>query len=451
MLCKAYFINLSVKIIYCLNHFLPAQVAGTEVYVFTLAKEMQKKGHEVLVLIPNFGKTIDESYNYENVRVIKFTEPTVLTHQIIIGKTIPDGVKNFVEILNIEKPSIIHFHTVGGSNGISLHHVREAKKSDAKLITTFHLAGYSCKTNNLFYKKKEPCNGYIDVLKCTKCVYAEKGLSNLKVNILFGAASAAYKLKYDTSKWNTTLGTAIGFPFIIAKLKKDLIELCNLSTQVVVLTKWYKKVMELNGISSNKLHYIPQGLAGVIPNAIVNTDTSVLKLVFVGRINESKGLHILLKAMNEIPSEKILLDIFGPISDEQYANEWKSFSSLMKNVRWMGIIQPQEILNTLVHYNVLCLPSVICEMSPLVIQEAFAAGIPVLASNVYGNAEQITDGENGWLFNFDDRFNLKNKLQQLIANPSLIEKAKANILPVKSFEIVADEHEKMYKEILETA
>jgi glycosyltransferase involved in cell wall biosynthesis len=451
MLCKVYFISLIVKIIFCLNHFLPLQVAGTEVYVFTLAKAMQQKGYEVLVLIPNFGKAIDESYNYENIRVIKFAEPTELTHQVIIGKAIPDGVEYFNKIINTEKPSIIHFHTVGGSNGISLHHVREAKKSNVKLITTFHLAGYSCKTNNLLYKKKERCNGYIDVLKCASCVYAEKGLSNLKTNILFGAASAAYKLKYDASKWNTTLGTAIGFPFIIEKLKKDLFELCNLSTKVVVLTKWYKKVMELNGISSNKLHYISQGLAGATSNVKANNDSSVLKLVFVGRINESKGLHVLLKAMNEIPSEKISLDIFGPISDEQYASEWKSFSSSMENVRWMGVIQPQKILNTLIHYNVLCLPSVICEMSPLVIQEAHAVGVPVIASNVYGNAEQIIDEENGWLFNFDDSYDLKNKLERLIAEPHLIQKVKSNIAPVKSFEIVADEHEKMYNEILTTA
>ncbi len=437
-----------MKIIYCLNHFLPTQVAGTEVYVFSLAKAMQKKGYEVLVLIPNFGKPFDESYNYENIKVIKFAEPTVLTHQIIIGKAIPDGVTYFAKILNIEKPSIIHFHTVGGSNGISLHHVREAKKNNAKLITTFHLAGYSCKTNNLLYKKQEPCNGYIDVLRCTSCVYDEKGLSNLKTNILFGAASAAYKLKYDASKWNTTLGTAIGFPFIIEKLKKDLVELCNLSTQVVVLTKWYKKVMELNEISSNKLHYISQGLSGVVPDANANNDYSVLKLVFVGRINESKGLHLLLKAMNEIPSKKISLDIFGPLSDEQYASEWKTFSSSMENVRWMGVIKPQEILNTLIRYNILCLPSVICEMSPLVIQEAHAVGVPVVASNVYGNIEQIIDGENGWIFNFNDSNDLKNKLERLIADPSLIGKAKKNIEPVKSFEVVAEEHEILYKEIL---
>jgi glycosyltransferase involved in cell wall biosynthesis len=66
-------------------------------------------------------------------------------------------------------------------------------------------------------------------------------------------------------------------------------------------------------------------------------------------------------------------------------------------------------------------------MSPLVIKEAFAAGIPVLASNVYGNAEQINDGKNGWLFKFNDSDALKTKLQQLIDDPFLVEIAQKNL------------------------
>lgn len=424
------------------------QVAGTEIYVLSLAKAMQKKGYEVLVLIPNYGRNIDESYIHQNIRVVKFAESTVLNRKLIVGKTIPEGVNNFSKILQIENPTIIHFHTVGGSNGVSLHHVRAAKQTTAKLVSTLHLAGYSCKTNNLLYKKKEPCNGYIDVLKCTKCVYAEKNLGVLKTNVLYAAATMAYKFNYDPSNWDNTIGTAIGFPFIIKKLKNDLAELFDLSAKVVVLTKWYKKVIELNGISPNKIQFISQGLAGLTSSSKANNNTDLLKLVFVGRINSSKGLHLLLQAMSKISSEKIALDIFGPLSDEQYANEWKIFSSSIKNVRWMGIIEPSEIVNTLVNYSALCLPSVICEMSPLVIQEAYAAGIPVVASNVYGNAEQIIDGKNGWLFNFNDINDLKNKLQQLINDPLLIEKASQHILPVKSFEKVADEHEILYKEII---
>jgi glycosyltransferase involved in cell wall biosynthesis len=84
----------------------------------------------------------------------------------------------------------------------------------------------------------------------------------------------------------------------------------------------------------------------------------------------------------------------------------------------------------------------------ILIALAFAASVPVIASNVYGNAEQITDGENGWLFNFNDSEDLKNKLQMLISNPALIDNAKSKIKLVKSFSKVAEEYQKLYDEIL---
>ena len=437
-----------MKIIYALNNFLPQQVAGTEVYVFSLAKAMQQKGNDVTVLIPNFGKSVNESYTYENINVLKFAEPTVLSRAIISGVVIPEGVAYFTKIIKEINPDIIHFHTVGGSNGVSLHHVREAKKNKVEIIITFHLAGYTCKTSNLLFENKVPCNGFIDVMRCTQCVFTDKGISGIKRNILYPVAATAYTLHYNARKCNNTVGTAVGYPFVIKKIKDDLHEMASLAYKIIVLTKWYKHILEINNVAPQKLAYISQGLSGkAFPIKKIN-DIAVLKLVFVGRINESKGLHLLLQAINEIPEEKIMLDIFGPVNDEKYAAKWKAFTSVKKNIKWMGVIKPSFMVSIISNYNLLCLPSVICEMSPLVIQEAFAAGVPVLASNVYGNAEQIKDGENGWLFKFNDSNDLKNKLQLLINEPLLIEKARQHITPVKSFETVADEHEKLYKEIL---
>ena len=86
----------------------------------------------------------------------------------------------------------------------------------------------------------------------------------------------------------------------------------------------------------------------------------------------------------------------------------------------------------------------------MVIQEASAANVPVIASDVYGNAEQITHNENGWLFKFKDSNSLKLQLQQFIDSPSLVEKVKNNIKPVKSFSTVASEYVNVYKKALAT-
>jgi glycosyltransferase involved in cell wall biosynthesis len=99
-------------------------------------------------------------------------------------------------------------------------------------------------------------------------------------------------------------------------------------------------------------------------------------------------------------------------------------------------------------YDLLCLPSAF-EMSPLVIQEAFTAGIPVLASNVYGNAEQITDGLNGWLFNCNDANDLEKKLQILINKPFMLAEATKHFPVLNTFTNVANDHLKLYGSIIQ--
>jgi glycosyltransferase involved in cell wall biosynthesis len=87
-------------------------------------------------------------------------------------------------------------------------------------------------------------------------------------------------------------------------------------------------------------------------------------------------------------------------------------------------------------------------MSPLVIQEAFAAGLPVIASNVYGNAEQIKHGVNGFLFKFNDTADLLKQLQRCIDEKDLLNNLANNILPPRSFDEVANEHITLYNSLL---
>ena len=83
-------------------------------------------------------------------------------------------------------------------------------------------------------------------------------------------------------------------------------------------------------------------------------------------------------------------------------------------------------------------------MSPLVIQEAFAAGIPVLASKVYGNMEQVADNHNGLLFEFNSSDSLKEKIKALIDNPALLPKLKSNIVAPLNFNVVHEAYLRIY-------
>ena len=437
-----------MKIIFVLNHFLPDQLGGTEVYVFNLMQQLTLKGLNVIAVIPNYGKDKTEEYFVGKQRVIKFAEPSEVDRSLIMGKIDPKGLIYFGEILKKENPDIVHFHDLEAGNGITVRHIEISKQMGFKNIMTFHLSGYSCQTGNLMYKDKIYCDGKIKVEKCSACYYESKNAGFFVTSVLHTLSSILFKIGIDSTGWNNKLGTAVSFSFLIKKLKANLEKIAFNCEALISLTEWYKKILIQNGLPADKISFISQGLTTqAVSKNEERTQPDYLKIIFVGRISSLKGVHLLIKAVSELDENNSMLDIYGHDLNDDYSHYLKTLSGKMSNINWKGVLVPEQVVTTMSNYSVLCLPSTFSEMSPLVIQEAFAAGIPVIASNVYGNAEQISDGKNGWLFTFNDSHDLRSKLQQLITDPSLIENAKKHIQPVKSFVNVAEEHIHLYKSI----
>lgn len=435
-----------MTIVHCLNHYMPQQIAGTEVYVQSLAKALAKTGTGSVVLIPNYHSAEDEHYSYEGVQVIKYAEPSVTDRALMAGERAPDGLKNFERILKEISPAVVHFHELGGSNGITHYHVKSAKKNGFRTVMTFHIAKYSCRTGTLMYMNSAHCDGLIKVAKCSRCRMHDMGMSKLTSSLLAGAASVFYRLGYDTGQWKNSAGTALRYPFIIRELKESLYALQENCDMLVPVADWYYKVLAANGIRENKMQVIHQAL----PHEYKSDPSakpvhSTLRMVFVGRINHFKGILTLIKAMKNITAGKVSLDIYGSSTEENYFNQCKEASAGMNNISWKGTLEPGNVINTIQQYDLFCLPSEVCEMSPLVIREAFAAGVPVLASDVYGNAEQITEGKNGRLFRFKDKADLEKKINELISDPIRI----TGTQPQRSFDDAAAEYTKLYQQILQ--
>lgn len=67
-----------------LNHYLPHQVAGTEVYTSLLACYLKEQEVDVKVLIPNYGESEGNSYLNDQVQVVKYAEPSVVDRALIL-------------------------------------------------------------------------------------------------------------------------------------------------------------------------------------------------------------------------------------------------------------------------------------------------------------------------------------------------------------------------------
>jgi glycosyltransferase involved in cell wall biosynthesis len=439
-----------MKIFLCLHHFLPDFIGGTEMYTLRLAQHLNIIGFASVVLIPGNVNANSEEYIFEGIRVIPYTEYNQ-EQQKPNSKNLLAGVQSFAEIISRERPNIIHFHELAPAEGIPIVVAEMAVELNIPLMLTFHLSGYTCFTGTLIYKDIDKCDGMISVNRCTQCFYHSKKLGSLPTKILSAGALGLYSSGINLSNLNSKMGTALGFPFIVDKLKNDIVKIASSVGRIVVLTHWYKEILEKNGVPSAKLIYIKQGLTNETQiSANTLKITYPLQIVFLGRISELKGVHLLIEAMDKLPDDKITLYIYGQVTEDDYAIACQQNTLNKKNIHWMGTIAAESVTTMLAKYHVLCLPSTFSEMSPLVIQEAFAAGLPVLASDVYGNAEQITEGLNGWLFRFKDSSHLAEKLSYLIENLSRVDEARKHLPVPILFGDIARQHAALYAEVIES-
>ena len=437
-----------MKIVHVLSSYLPLQIAGTEVYVAALVRELKKINISSIIVIPNIGKTKDENYFFERIEVIKFAEPSLEKRAYLTGEKPPLGLDHFINTLKNTQPDLVHFHEIAGGVGVGIFHLKAAKEMGFKTLMTFHLAKYTCKSGTLMYMNQTKCDGVIRELQCSKCWLNESGETGLRLQTIKAGYTLMHLLHIDTRFLKNSLGTALALPKVMGDIRKNLMKFQSLTDGFVVLTEWYKNILLKNGVQETHLSLIKQGLpVEFVEQKITVKKNKKLRLVFVGRVSHFKGLDILLLALKDIPQNRVDLVIYGAATEQDYLDKCLQISAGNSNVFWKGTIPPYLVINVLHEHDVLCIPSAVSEMGPFVLKEAFAAGIPVIASNVYGNAEQIIEGENGWLFKFKDVADLKNKIEILIQTPSLIQNAKEKIPTVKSFELVAEEHAVLYKKV----
>jgi glycosyltransferase involved in cell wall biosynthesis len=131
--------------------------------------------------------------------------------------------------------------------------------------------------------------------------------------------------------------------------------------------------------------------------------------LYAGRLTEEKGLRTLLECWKSGP-ELAPLWIVG---DGPLRNEVQNAAAIIGNVHWLGMKTSEEVVFLMKNAKATLCPSLWYEGMPRVVIESFAAGTPVVASNIGGYPEMVVDGESGALFASGDAGALLNCIREL--------------------------------------
>jgi glycosyltransferase involved in cell wall biosynthesis len=143
--------------------------------------------------------------------------------------------------------------------------------------------------------------------------------------------------------------------------------------------------------------------------------------LYVGRLEERKGVHLLLQACQMLRQEgcRFSLAIAGRGPQQAELQAYCHSHDLDDCVEWLGWIDYRQLGGYFQQADVLVFPS-LEDIWGMVTLEAMAFGKPVLASKWAGSSELIVDGENGWICDPHDPTAMAAQMRKAIDRPELI-------------------------------
>lgn len=424
--------------------FFPDACGGTEVYVLDLAKGLAARGLPVAVAAPAASAA---SYVHEGVRVHRFAIGSGRGLPAAYGE--PDAVaaEGFRAIVERTLPRVVHLHA--RTAAVSELLVDVAHASGAKVVLTYHTPTVSCARGTMLLFGKEPCDGRLDAGRCGSCVLAAHGLPAPAAKTLAMLPSVARdRLASADLPWPLT---ALRIPGLIARSHARFHNLIRKVDRVVAVSAWVHDCLRRNGVDERKLVLSRQGVgrsAEPAGAAVGSRSTGPLRIAFLGRLDPIKGVDVLTDAMARAPGAKVQLDLY--LVDQGAGPMRKRIEGLVREDPRVVLCAPVAaagVSRIMQGYDMIAVPSVGLETGPLVVLEAFAAGVPVLGTNRGGIAELVRDGVDGILLP-PDAETWARVLARLAADRAAVERLRAGVRPGRANEEVVSDMLRLYHRLV---
>ena len=371
---------------------------GPERYLFNLQRQLEYLNHKVMIFSIDYIKNFPSIYNRY------FVSPIGERNQVYFnqhGKTLRVVIKTLSRLfysLEVEKAVNRIVDDQHPQIAYVLHYLRKLspsllvalKNKDIPIVVRLSDYAMLCPQAHCLRDGKP----------CKLCV---KG-------------KLWYSIRYKCVK-NSLAASLINAIATWYHNKKKYFELIDI---FICTNKFMYKMMIEAGYSREKLVCIP-----------TFTDTNLFSPVFknnnpeyilyCGRINHQKGVHILIrsyKLLQEKGYSLINLVIAGVGDDEylQKCHDLVKINNLSENVKFIGEVQTIDLPSLYSSALFTVIPSLWYENLPNALIESFSCGTPVLASNIGSLSSCIKEGYNGFLFCVGDVKDLADKMNYFLKN-----------------------------------
>jgi glycosyltransferase involved in cell wall biosynthesis len=410
-----------MKICIVNEFFKPHITGGAELFLQHLIDYLIEDGYEIKVITQQIGnEKIIEKVGKLSIHRINSSPITIGHFKQIPGFTLPFNFFNLTlqkklkEI--IRDCDCVHINNL---YHLSFAPIQSAKRLKKPIILDVHDYWPICFKKNLFYLDKQLCEKRYSS-KCVKCL--------MKVNFF---SSISYPF----------LSPLVIYEFILRR--KNLV-----FDELITHSKFMNDIIEKEFHKKTKIISCPYfGRNIVKKNKIVN---KIVNLLFVGRLEYSKGAHLIIPIANELEKRKIeyKIDVVGRGS---MLNKLKSKSKNENlNINFHGFIDDSQKFSIMEKCHIMLIPSLWYEPFGIVALEAMAFGIPVVTSG-RGGLKEIVDKNKTGIISEPLPNSIVNKIEFLIKNKLEYEKLSENGLKrINKFDSkkIFEEYKKIFEDIV---
>lgn len=432
-----------MNILLVVHQFFPNFFAGTEVLTLGVARELRARGHLVRILSGN-PTTVDGGEpgrytrdQYDDFDVYRFHHAYVPMggqySMLEIGSDNHLAAQYLREILAEFRADRIHYFHL---NHLGTGLIVEAERSGVVQSMTPTDFWIICPTAQLRLPDGRTCDGPSRHAGNCALHLAQDTTTPLLQGLLRCMPTTLADIVVST-----TLLLRVRGPGRVRELRAmgerlpKSISRINRLDSILAPNAFMRDKLISYGVDPQLVREVGYGVD--LPQDVVTAPArpadAPLRIGFIGTLASHKGAHVLLDAFSRLPPGTATLRIHGAGSEfPGYVSRLHEAARLISGVDLAGTFRSVDIFSVLAEMDVLVVPSLWLENTPLVVFSAQAAGVPVVASDFPGLACAVRHEIDGLLFAPGNAEALAGLLTRLATSPASLDTLRKQVRPPKS-------------------
>ena len=410
-----------MRILQLVHQYPPEFVGGTERYTQFLSKALSGRGHRVDVFYRRSGPGAGLDRRDEGGVGVWAAWNNPITPPRRFLATLGDHTlqQSFAHVLEETRPELVHIEHLMGLPAQLFDQICDL---EIPAVVTLHDYWWICANAQLITNySQELCGGPRLWLNCAHCALARAGASR-------GGPLAP------------------GLVPLLALRERRLRRILDSAACLIAPSGFVKEWYIAHGVPQERIRVLAHGVERPLRPLTARPPGATLRIAYIGGLSAQKGVHVLIEAAKQLTGACELWIAGDERADPEYVAKLRSAAG--QQVSFLGALDRAQLWECLAQVDALAVPSLWYETFSLITHEAFAAGVPVLASNLGALASAVRNGVNGLLIAPGNVEAWSAALQQLVDDPLYPTRLREGIVPAMTTEEHADRMEQIYRAMI---